>query len=507
MKIVVVGGGTAGWITALYAKKVFPNSSITLIESEKIGILGAGEGSVPEIVSLFDFLEIPFSDLVINCSSTIKNGIKFSNWQKNKSFFHPFDSKCKASNDSNFSYDSKVESNTSFSHFYAAEKNQTFNDYVFMQKLSNSNKVPFIKNNKNSLENKILNFDQIGGWSFHFDAVVLANYLKNIGVLRGIKRVEGLVEKINANQDGHIETILVNSKEICVDFIFDCTGFQRLIIGKFYKSKWKSYSHILPAKKAIPFFLPQEKEIPPYTESTAMNFGWEWKIPLQHRNGCGYVFDSDFLSDEEAKKEIEKRHNIDLEIKKIFSFSPGCYEEVWIKNCLAVGLSSNFLEPLEATSIWQSYRLLNRFFTVSNNIFSKDEKTKKHFNNYYIKETEEIVDFLYLHYVTKKKETNFWKDFTKNNTMPDFVSYILEVSKNRPISESLDFYNRLKIFNFYSYYYILIGNNIISKNQLKKQFEKTNKNKIEEYTSIVSNQQFFVENSENHTNFLTILKN
>jgi tryptophan halogenase len=506
LNIAIVGGGAAGWLTALCAKKAYPNKNIILIESEEIGILGAGEGSTPHLISFFDFLKIPIFDLVKNCNVTIKNGIKFTNWsKKNYTYFHPFRSYGNVSNDENFNLIKNKKIKTSLSHIYASKFNHTFKDYCFVEKLSNKNLVPFQKTKYFLEKNPILNFQQHAQWSIHFSAKEFVEYLRKIGELRSIVRIEGIVNKIETNEDGYINKLLVNDKYIDVDFVFDCTGFKRLIIGNFYKSEWNSHSKYLPAKKAIPFFLPIDKKIPPYTEAVAMDYGWMWKIPLQHRYGCGYVFDSNFISDDEAKKEIDNYLGFEVESPKTFSFDAGHYKKIWINNCLAVGLSAGFIEPLEATSILQSINLLQLFFQLNENIYSKNKNIKNEFNNFFSNETKEVLDFLYLHYITNKTNTDFWKNFTKNNQVPDFIKNILEEIQFIPPNNFI-FKNKLEIFNFDNYMYIMIGNNIITKNNLKT-YEKLLKiNEKEKYFKMIDCQNITLKSCFNHNVFLEYLK-
>ena len=505
MKIVIVGGGTAGWLTALYAKKIYTQDEIILVESEEYGILGAGEGSTPQFIDFLNFLDIPFTDLIKNCQSTIKNGIKFTNWSNNNdSYFHSFFSNSKASHHQNFDLDNfYFENNTEFAHYYASLKNHTLKDYSFVEKISNKNLLPFIKNENNiiSSEAKI---------SIHFDANLLANYLRLVGEKRGIIRKEGIIDKIFNDKDNYIYKIKTKKEEIKCDFIFDCSGFKRLIIGNHYKSLWKPHSDTLPAKKAIPFFLEMDKEIPPYTEAIAMNYGWMWKIPLQHRYGCGYVYDSDFISDEEAIKEIEDLLGFKPDYPRMqkgaFNFSSGCFKEIWINNCLSVGLSSGFLEPLEASSIMQTISVLQRFMTDKQNISTKNNSIKKRFNELYLKETEEIVDFLYLHYVTNKTNTLFWKNFIKNNKTPKRISHILEVCKEKVLYKAVDLFDTT-VFDIANYYYILIGNKIIDNDSMKNihKFILSDVKK-QNYENIVNEQEIMITKLLTHNDFINMIK-
>ena len=505
MNILVVGGGTAGWLTALYAKKIFPEKNITLVESEEYGILGAGEGSTPNLISFLNFLEISIVDLIKNCKSTIKNGIKFTNWSSDQSYyFHPFASGRQGSNDFGFTSENQyLENYTAFAHYCAALKNHTTKDYVFTEKYSKNMLVPYIKNENN----QIVEVSPVG---IHFDAKLFANYLRLIGEKRGIVRKEGIINKIFNDKDDYIYKVKTEKEEIECDFIFDCSGFKKLIIGNHYKSVWKSHSDALPAKKAIPFFLEMDKEIPPYTEAIAMDYGWMWKIPLQNRYGCGYVFDSNLISDEDAIKEIENFLGFEPQYprkeKGAFNFSPGCFEEVWIKNCLSVGLSSGFVEPLEATSVMQIILTLQRFMSDKQNLYTKNNFIKQKFNNFYLKETQEIVDFLYLHYVTNKTNTVFWKNFTKNNKMPEAISYVLEVCKDKVLFDNSDLTYNLN-FRSLNYHYILIGNKIINNDIIKKNANFIlNDFKKQQYENIINNQNIMIEQMLTHNNFIDIIK-
>ena len=505
MNIVIVGGGTAGWLTALYAKKVFNSDNIILIESEKIGILGAGEGASPNFDNLLNFLDIPFTDIIKNCNATIKTGIKFTNWSKNKnSYFHPFFQYNNASNDNNFTLKTTfLENDTNFCHYYASLNNENFNDYALIQKASDKFLVPYIKNSENNI------IEQTGETSLHFDARLLASYLRSVGEKRNIIRKEGIVEKIFNNKDGYINKIKTNKETIKCDFVFDCSGFNKLIIGKHYKGVWKSYSEYLPTKKAIPFFLKMDEKIPPYTEAIAMNFGWMWKTPLQNRYGCGYVFDSNYISDEDAIKEIEKHLGFQpeypLKQKGAFTFFAGSFENIWIKNCLAVGLSSGFIEPLEATSITQTINILRRFLSDKQNIITKNENIKEKFNYINSDETQKIVDFIYLHFVTNKKNNTFWKNFTKNNKMPKQIEYILSVSNDKVLNYDFDFYNN-SFFGLSSFHYTLIGNEIIDRKSMKKNINfSLDDTKKQDYQNILNNQKILIPKLLTHNELLDII--
>lgn len=527
MNIVVAGGGTAGWLTALYAKKVFPEHNITLIESEEIGILGAGEGTTPHLIDLLNFLEIHPPEIIKHAGALIKNGIKFTGWDKDKNYYyHPFsfssylfssdynnpffksleqdpdfaflqsDNNNTFNNEDEFNPNTRfLQQNTEISHLYGALENQTPLDYSLTCKMCEMHKVPFIMRGHGGIFS-------VSTHALHFNATELASYLRKVSIERGIERVEGKIENVETNNLDEIVNLHIDTDRVVpVDFVFDCTGFKHLLIGKHFKSEWKSHKEHLPAKKALPFTLPLDDSLPPYTESTAMDYGWMWKIPVRGRYGCGYVFDSDFISDDNAKKEIETYLGFKISSPRTFIFEAGCYKKIWIKNCLAVGLASGFIEPLEATSIMQLIYVLERFLANPLNISSRNESVIKRFNDLYLHDTQEVVDFVYLHYVTNKQNTSFWKNFTQNNKMPEFVEYILNVIKDRPLIEE-DFKGR-NIFTIHNYMYVLMGNGLLSKTQLINLSKFLRTIKIEMHRDIINRQKKQLDTLPQHTDFIS----
>lgn len=224
-------------------------------------------------------------------------------------------------------------------------------------------------------------------------------------------------------------------------------------------------------KKAIPFFLKMDEDgIPPYTEAIAMNYGWVWKIPLQHRYGCGYVFDSDYISENQAMEEIEKFFNIKPEYprggKGAFSFDPGCFDRVLINNVLAVGLSSGFVEPLEATSIAQLIVLLRRFFTNPRLLIDRDKDYVEHFNKKYVNDSEFVADFIHMHYLTNKSNSLFWNEFKQKNQTPKSLTDRIKLMNNETTFDD----DLFSMHSAYSYYAIANGMDIVDKDRLAKAY-------------------------------------
>jgi tryptophan halogenase len=461
-KIVVLGGGTAGWLTALMAKRIMPENEVVLIESEEIGILGAGEGTTIQIVRIMDFLGIPVSDIVKEASATIKNGIKFTNWTKDKdSFYHGF-----APND----HQQVGELLSTFgshniSYMLNTLENFDKKEFDFCSVYSEKSKVPFYPNNSEKLSffKDITDYTNVATFALHFNAQRFAAMLQKYAIDRGIVRIEGKVVDIESKENGDISSLVLESKEnISGDFFFDCSGFKRLIIGKHYKSPWKSYSDILTVNKAIPFFIKyKEGENPvPYTESIAMKYGWMWKIPVEFRYGCGYVYDSSFISEEEAIKEIEELVGEKIEVPKTFSFDAGYYENIWVNNCIAVGLSSGFIEPLEATSILVSILSLQNAMDNTGAMFERNEKYIEDYNKKMSTYNEDISTFIYFHYMGGRDDTPFWEKFQNIESAPEYVkNVIFEWTNSIPTQKQ--FFNNL--FPYMSWYQVANGLNLINK--------------------------------------------
>lgn len=504
--VVVVGGGTAGWLTALFINKTFSDLNITVIESKDLGILGAGEGSTPQLINFFDTLNIPVSDLISHCDATIKNGIKFTNWNNDNSFYYhsfiPYNN-YPVSTYSFFPKEVNVDP-LIVSDIYL---NNDTNSVDFITKISEDNKVPFIYNARGN-GNKIADYQHLGNFSIHFNATKLANRLKQIAISRGIKLIEGTITDIVLDEKQYIKSFLLeDTNNIICDFVFDCSGFHRLIIGKKFNSRWKSYSKYLPVDSAIPFFIEMTQDIPPYTEAIAMKYGWMWKIPLQARFGCGYVYDSSLISEKEAIKEIEEflgyEPTYPRKDKGAFKFSAGCYEESWINNCVAIGLAANFVEPLEATSIWLSINSLQKILTGSEWIHSNNQTIRDDFNEYVNNINSTVVDFIYFHYMSNRKDTEFWKKFTYENAT-DSLKKKLDIWNFRfpnvfDSNNAWDSTSWLKVgLN------INILNNKISKDYFK--YSKHYQKALITYENFLNIQRDFILKCSDHKNFLEYIR-
>lgn len=510
--IVIVGGGTAGWLSALYAKIRLPEADVVVVESETIGILGAGEGTTPTFLTLIDRLQIPYSRVVKEANATVKHSIKFTNWKNDGSFYyHGFF----GTGDIGFSAFDNDEMLPRTGLLYATciAEGKNFNDANYCAQLGERNKSGFYvhENYEGQLiPDPIFKYVQTTRFASHFDAAKLAELLKKIAVEeRDIKRIEGVVVDQTLSDSGDIESLILESGQtIDVDFLFDCTGFARKFIGKVYDSPWKSHKDKLTVDSAIPFF-PEidEKNIPPYTEAIAMKHGWVWRIPLQNRYGSGYVFDSSHISADEAKKELDEYYGYEVESPRVFSFEAGYYEKIWINNCVAVGLSSGFIEPLEATSIFVSGITLMALFEDLDHLINRDQRIVDEFNKKLAFKNQNIADFIYFHYMSGREDTPFWEKFANLKNAPDFVQEMLEVWSYR-LPEYTDFLYSGSLFPLESWVSVGDGIGLVNKNLIKKVYESNKAYDFvkDGYERYLKYQEEMVDKCLSHSDFLDSLK-
>jgi tryptophan halogenase len=469
MNIVIVGGGTAGLISALFFHKNFPSDSVKLIRSKEIGILGPGEGTTPLFNQFLKDLDIPIDEFIEKTGSTVKTGIKFTNWGTKKShYFHGFDLRS----------------------FW---RNKPLNKIIKHAVLTDTN-LDKISITANSAYKGKVPIDTDAQRAWHFDAKLLAEFFENQAEKRGIELVDAIISDYSVNEKNNISSLILNNGMIIdADFIVDCTGFKRMFIGNYYKSEWNSVSDILPVNTAIPFFLKEEDPVP-YTEAIAMDFGWAWKIPLQHRWGCGYVFDSKYISVDTAKQEIINKFGNNLEFGKVFTFNAGYFEKTLVNNVLAIGISSGFFEPLEATSIWVSLLGLEKFILLKNKFNFQLNNINEYIAqeyNYYIRDTyKKMMYLLYFHYYTNKTNTRFWIDI-KNN-----INNSIELKERFDDLKDVVYNNKdiYPKFNYESWITIYIGNELYSKSIEFDKYSEMEYTKVVEEISHKSTDYLSLEN-------------
>ena len=407
-KFVVVGGGSAGWMSALYLRNYFPKVDITVIASSEIGILGAGEAVAPDI---FDFLlemGIPIYEFVVETDATIKNDAIFTNWGgEGTKYYSPV-----AQNFYSYHIVGDMFTGRSLFELDQIAQGKNLDELHLATLLSQQGKIPF----KNPYEQCVT---EIG---VHMNAVKAAAYFKKLAIKQGVKFIDAKVDGVESNESGDItNVVLEGGSKVPSDFVFDCSGFRRLIIGEHFKSEWIDYKKHLPVNRAIPWFEDYKDGEPTRTstQANAMKYGWMWKTPVQGRYGFGYVFDNDFITEEQAKQEIDEYMGYEVVSPKTFRFNPGCYKDTWIKNCIAIGTSSGFVEPLEGTAIFSSIISLRYFVERITYITLGDKKVAENYNRILNNINKSFLEYIQFHYMTKRNDTEFWRTFrTKNELLP-----------------------------------------------------------------------------------------
>ncbi|NBP03106.1 MAG: hypothetical protein EBU90_23930 [Proteobacteria bacterium] len=412
MKVLVVGGGTAGWITALFLQKNNPSLKLELIESEEIGIVGAGESTPTSFEILLRDSGIDLREFVRETESTIKSSIRFDGWKTADSLYmNPIQPAAK--NFAPFDYKKQFPefddlNIADFNLFcYVNNINQNM---LGVNKFALNNKAPYVY-----LNGKV---QQISSYALHINAKLAAKYLRKIAEKRGIVRHEGKIIKINGDYPiESVEDDKGNTHKF--DFIFDCSGFARLIIGKHLKSEWIDFSNNLTVNSAIPFFIPTGNEIAPFTQATAMKYGWMFKVPTKNRYGSGYIYNSDLISKEEAIKELHEKLGHEVELVNHFNFRGGIYKNSFKSNCIALGLSAGFLEPMAATnlgSIAVGLGMVLRSGFIFN--MRADEEFAKFFNSAVESFAHDRTAEIYMHYVTDRNDTKFWQHYKNTDNWP-----------------------------------------------------------------------------------------
>lgn len=441
----IVGGGTAGWMAATLLSTALRGSNIkiTVVESPDIETIGVGESTVPSIMDFIQACQIDLKEFIQATSASFKLGIRFDDWRTpgtGESYFHPF---------------GKVGKDINGFDFYQA----------WLKSLANGQETSWLDYSANAKmaeqERFMLPPHQPQNWvlssyahALHLDAVLVARYLRDLCHKRGVTRVEATVKKVNLNNKSFLSNLeLDNGTTITNDFFIDCTGFTSLLIEKALKVGFEDWSHYLPCNRAVTVQTEQVSNPVPYTIATAQEAGWSWKIPLQHRTGNGYVFSSQFCSDEKAINVlVNSIQGKMLNKPKIIPFITGKRQKIWHNNCLALGLSSGFLEPLESTAIHLVYKTLVHFIKhFPDSDFDTDNEQL--FNQKINTDYEEIRDFIILHYCTSARDdSDFWR-WCQTMPVPVSLKEKIRIFKNRGQIEHISG----QFFTSDSWYSILEG--------------------------------------------------
>lgn len=457
MRVVIVGGGTAGWLAALMMVKIRPDHKVTVIESSKIGIIGAGEGSTGSLTNIVQNIMWDLGciehDFIKETDSTIKYGIKHKAWSNNLNDYYiaPIDGTSTSGDPTDIQFQFAL-------------------GHVVKDELHRATELGMnIDFNANTFSEKD------GNHTYHFDAHKVGQYFKKL-CGKGITLIDSEVDNVQLNSlNGYIEKLtLSNGKIVEGDFFIDATGFARILMNKL-DAKWISYKENLPVNSALPFILPYEEDekIEPVTTAWAQNNGWCWMIPTLHRKGCGYVFSDEFVSADEAHAELEKTIGKKIDPIKLIKFDSGRQEKQWIKNCMSIGLSGAFAEPLEATSIHTTIFQLKDFIfgcigTTRDNTCNDGQINA--FNDRMAHLYDTMKDFLVAHYTCGRNDTEFWKYIDSGATTTPFVSDIHALCKVR-VPNSTMFPRMEGSAGWPLWSYILAGTGKLSPETCRKELE------------------------------------
>jgi tryptophan 7-halogenase len=445
--IAIVGGGTAGWMTAVslaqFLKRL--NVRIRLIESEQIGIIGVGEATIPPIMHFLRAAGIDENDLIRKTKATFKLGIEFRDWTRpGHSYMHPFGQTGFEMGPVAFSAYWLKAFREGKAHRLEEYSLQAMGAYAgkFMRPVPTAN-------------------SPIAGitYALQFDASLFARYLRTMAEAAGVERTEGKVKSVSLKpEDGFIESLTLESGErIEADLYVDCSGFRGLLIEDALKTGYEHWNRWLPCDRAAAVPCERTQALSSYTQVTAKTAGWQWRIPLQHRIGNGYVYSSGFLNDTEAQDALLAS----LEGKALadplkLQFATGRRKRFWNKNCVAIGLSAGFLEPLESTSIHFIQRGITMLLTLFPDRNYRSAEIDR-YNKILGGEYERVRDFLVLHYsMTERTDGELWA-YCRNLEKPDSLQERIDLfrSHGRMLREDHE------LFPTQSWLYVMVGQNIM----------------------------------------------
>lgn len=413
-RVVIAGGGTSGWLAAAAISKVLgKNITVSIIESDAIGRIGVGEATIPPLRTFHRLLGINEQELMADIQATFKLGIEFSHWgKKGDQYIH------------SFGVNGKDCWACDFQHFWLAGRKKGLHQDLIGE---------YCKELIAAKEGKAMGGDRSGvHYAYHLDAGLYAEYLKKLAVKYGTNHIEGIISEVNISKHtGDIASLTMEDGSLIEgDFFIDCTGFSARLIHGALNTSYEPYGHYLPCDSAVAIQTESTDNLRPYTQAIAHDSGWQWRIPLQHRVGNGLVYSSRHISDDEALALLMSN----LESKAItepraFKYVTGRRSKAWNKNCIAIGLSAGFLEPVESTSIHLAMSAILRLLKL----FPNGEVSQSNideFNQQSKDEMERVRNFIILHYhATQRDDSAFWR-YCKNMEIPHELKHRIELFKN-----------------------------------------------------------------------------
>ncbi|HTM82287.1 tryptophan halogenase family protein [Asticcacaulis sp.] len=448
-EIVIVGGGSAGWMTAAALSSLLApkDVTITLVESDEIGIIGVGEATIPDLLNFNRMLGIDEADFIRATNATFKLGIEFIDWgRKGDRYIHPF---------SNHGVDMNgFDFHQFWLHSRAAGNPYPIDDYSLCAIAARQGKFTHPDPNPRAIRSHIR-------YAYHFDASLYARYLRAYAEKRGVRRIEGKVQTvIQTPETGRIaEVKLEDGRSVDGEFFFDCSGFRSLLLGQTLGVRFNDWSHWLPCNSAQAVPSSHAGPLPPFTRATAKASGWQWRIPTQARTGNGHIYCRDFISDDEAASVLLAGLDSEaLASPRIIRFTAGHRQTFWEKNCIAIGLAAGFLEPLESTSIYLIQEGISRFISLFPNA-ALPEVFRHEYNRHMRTEFEQVRDFIILHFTaTERTDSPFW-DYCRNMPIPDSLEHKIALFREGGRA----FRCEDELFSRPSWVAVFLGQNIIPK--------------------------------------------
>lgn len=455
--IIIVGGGTAGWLAACYLQRILcadPASAveITLIESPEIGVIGVGEATVPTLRSTLQAIGLPESDLFADADASLKNGIRFVGWREGGAaetdrYDHPFEAPGIYGGHSTALHWMNLKQR-------GAMQASMADVCVVQTALMDAGMSPKLMQSAD--------YQGPVSYAYHFDAVKFGALLRRTALSRGVRHLTGEVVAADTEGDERIVAVeLADGSHHAADFFVDCSGFRSLLLGQALEVPWVSYAQWLPCDRALAMPLAWEQEHAPmrsYTTATAQPAGWTWEIDLPSRTGLGYVYSSAHCSDDEARATLHKMAGtrVPLADPRALRMRVGHHARLWHGNCLALGLAGGFIEPLESTAIYLIEYGLQMF--VDHLPGAGDTHLQRErFNALMADVYAELRDFVVLHYaISMRRDTPFWRDVTDPSAIPPSLSEALRLWQEK-VPSPTDMHRRLSLFGAHNWFYILAG--------------------------------------------------
>ncbi|MEM9402071.1 MAG: tryptophan halogenase family protein [Pseudomonadota bacterium] len=442
-QLVIAGGGTAGWMTAAALSRFLPaDVCVRLVESEAIGTIGVGEATIPPLADFNHMLGIDEHDFLRETGGTYKLGIDFLNWgDLGDRYFHPF---------SAFGFDiDGLGFHQAWHWLHAHTEPGPLDRYTIGAQAAA--RAKFIRPRTDDPQSPLAQMRH----AYHIDAGRYAAFLRRYAEARGVVRVEGRIRDVDVcSESGDIRALLLeDGQALGADFFIDCTGFRALLIGDRLGSDWCDWSHWLPCDRAIAVPSEAHARLESCTRSTAHSAGWQWRIPLQHRTGNGHVYCSSFIGDDEAEETLlNTLDTAATDTPRPLRFRTGRREQLWRNNCVAIGLSSGFVEPLESTSIHLIQEGISKLLALFPGHGDRNILTRE-YNELMIRLYEDVRDFIVLHYVLNRREDSpFWQEVA-GMRIPDSLGDRLERFQQR----GQWFAHRADLFTETSWVAVMLG--------------------------------------------------